>query len=213
MASSSIFQRPYFLYGWLLFFLCGNALHWQLGKSAAFVWLNGFHSLALNQFFRVFTWLGDGSLAVLLALVLYFVYKLQKQAIAVLAAFLLTGLLVQIAKRLVPMPRPGAFFASHPPDFFIKELVHTGYTSFPSGHTTTAFAVATVMVLYSPKPGWQLLYLLLAVGVAFSRVYLSQHFLLDVLAGSLLGIFGGCVVVHGLRNYTNQQLTIGKKGK
>jgi membrane-associated phospholipid phosphatase len=209
--ATTIYQRRFFLWSWLLFFLTGNVLHWQMGKTRAFYWLNSYHTPALDVFFRWFTYLGDGAFAAVLALILYTWFKQQKQAVTVLAAFLLTGLLVQVIKRLMPMPRPGAFFADHPPSFFINELVHTGYSSFPSGHTTTVFAVATVLAYYCPKPLWQLLYLFLAIGVAFSRVYLSQHFLLDVLAGSLLGVAGSLVVMYALRNISDEQLTIRMK--
>ena len=61
------------------------------------------------------------------------------------------------------------------------------FNSFPSGHTTAAFAFFCALSILARKhPLLQSLFFLLAAGVAYSRMYLSQHFLADVLAGSLL---------------------------
>lgn len=57
--------------------------------------------------------------------------------------------------------------------------------SFPSGHATIAFAMATVLSRVEPR--WKLWLYLVATLIALSRVFLGQHYPLDVLAGSLLG--------------------------
>ena len=70
-------------------------------------------------------------------------------------------------------------------------------SSFPSGHAATAFAAAVAVALVYPRLGRPLL--ALAVVVALSRVYLGVHYVLDVAAGTLLGIavgFGAAWVVR-----------------
>jgi membrane-associated phospholipid phosphatase len=72
------------------------------------------------------------------------------------------------------------------------ELHHWG--SFPSGHTTTAFMLASFLYLVLPKKmkiHWLLMGIAFLVGI--SRVYLMQHFLMDIWAGALLGILSSLV--------------------
>ncbi|MBU0721692.1 phosphatase PAP2 family protein [bacterium] len=61
----------------------------------------------------------------------------------------------------------------------------TTYTSFPSGHTTTVFAVFTYLSLFFPKYLW--LWLSLAIILASSRLLANDHFLSDIFAGVLIG--------------------------
>ena len=60
--------------------------------------------------------------------------------------------------------------------------------SFPSGHTAISFCVACVLFRNLPKK-WGSLFLILAVLIAFSRLYLGMHYPSDVLAGALTGTF------------------------
>jgi membrane-associated phospholipid phosphatase len=66
--------------------------------------------------------------------------------------------------------------------------------SFPSGHATTAFALFFLLALINQNKGLQIFFLIAALIAAFSRVYLSQHFLSDVLAGSAIGMFSASII-------------------
>ncbi len=101
------------------------------------------------------------------------------------AAVSAAGILDQIVKHLVCRARPslpeaGRFFGKFPCLF-----ESYAYTSFPSGHATTAFAAAAFLALWRPR--WAPPALALAVLVAVSRVYLGAHFPSDVVAGAILG--------------------------
>ena len=69
--------------------------------------------------------------------------------------------------------------------------------SFPSGHTTAAFALAMSISLLTLSPTIRLVFLVLAFGVGFSRVYLAVHYPSDVLAGAIIGS-SFALLVHSL---------------
>ncbi len=70
--------------------------------------------------------------------------------------------------------------------------------SFPSGHTATSFACATVLSAAFPRaaPG----FFLLAAAIGFSRIYVGVHWPLDVLGGAILGVAVGLAVVRLARS-------------
>jgi undecaprenyl-diphosphatase len=83
-------------------------------------------------------------------------------------------------KALVDRERPSQHFAAP------KTLVPAPHdASFPSGHAATSFAAATILTATLPR-FWPL-WFLLAVAIAFSRVYVGVHYPLDVVAGAALG--------------------------
>lgn len=163
-------------------------------KSHCFIMLNSLHSSMLDYFFIYYTILGDGWLALILFLGLLLFRRLL-QSFQVLAAYLSSGMAAQVIKYLSPAPRPKVFFQPEQYAYFIEGITRGGWSSFPSGHTTTAFAVATVLALHAQHKWMGIGYLLLAIGVGYSRIYLGSHFLEDVIAGAILGVIFGTVSV------------------
>ena len=68
--------------------------------------------------------------------------------------------------------------------------------SFPSGHAANNMAVATVLILFFRWRG--AMYLPVALFISYSRIYTGSHWPLDVLAGMILGVIGGCLAAKGL---------------
>src|SRR5262249_55513672 len=112
--------------------------------------------------------------------------------LAVLAAVVLADLSALGLRRAIGRPRPWRVYPEPRP------LGHVPRDpSFPSGHTTIAFAAATVLTYYRPR--WAPAFFLLAVAIGYSRVYVGVHYPLDVLGGALLGLLVGGIVIALLR--------------
>ena len=103
------------------------------------------------------------------------------------------------AKSLVQRPRPWVAYEGD-----LVCLQHVSSTSFPSGHTSTAFATATSLTLVYPQWYVAVPAYLWAGAVGYSRMYVGAHFPTDVLAGALLGT-ASAFVVHAVRQKLWQQ--------
>jgi membrane-associated phospholipid phosphatase len=158
-----------------------------------FVQLNTIHTLYLDAFFLNYTILGDGVVSIAIFLVLLLMER-TTMAIQVIITYLFSGLLVRVMKHIIVSPRPHAVFDDGTYHYFIEGVTYSGQNSFPSGHTTSAFALAVLLSLHDTKRARQISYLFLAIITGYSRIYLGQHFLIDVTAGALLGVLSALVV-------------------
>lgn len=116
---------------------------------------------------------------------------------------LLTTLIVQPIKHIVHAPRPLTWFAENYPDITLPlvEGVKMNYwLSFPSGHTTTFFALffcLSIIICMENLKGKNILSVvcfLLATFGAYTRIYLSQHFTLDILFGIFIALFSTLIL-------------------
>lgn len=176
-----------FFFVFALFFVSGLILLLTEGRAGTFLLLNPYHRQPLDQLFGWVTFLGDGLFTILVIVLLLSTRKFM-QAWQVLAAFLVSALLAQLLKNAFSMPRPKQFFMPGVYGHFIEGVTLTGFASFPSGHSTSIFALATMLALFEKNKKWNVVYLLGAIAVGYSRIYLGQHFLQDVLAGSVIGM-------------------------
>ena len=150
--------------------------------------INQLGNPVLDLVMRNLTYAGDGLFAVLVFIVLLFIRI--KTALIALISFALTAGIVQLLKHTVfdTMKRPYYFLQSDVNFRIIEDLTYHSSNSFPSGHSASIFAICTVIAYqYKSKLSIQLLLVVIAVLVALTRVYLCQHFLQDIIAGSLIG--------------------------
>jgi membrane-associated phospholipid phosphatase len=78
------------------------------------------------------------------------------------------------------------------PDVHLLVGCGSGY-SFPSSHAVNTFAAALVLAYFLPR--WTWAFFSFAIIVAFSRVYVGVHYPSDVLAGSIIGLLCGSLVI------------------
>ncbi len=169
------------------------------GKIQIHVYLNQLvGNKIIDNFFTYITYLGDGRVApiLLLCILLYNV----RLGICSIASFLTATLASSILKYLFfdEVMRPWHVFqwTVHIPIKWIENTdLHT-HNSFPSGHSTQVFAIFICLAFFANKNINKLLFLALAVLTAFSRVYLSQHWLVDITVGSIIGMTTSLVLYY-----------------
>lgn len=180
--------NPYFNIGFLLYLIVGGIILLNFEKGQFELWLNQQHQAWTDVFFKYFTHVGDG-IFFLGVIVVLWVYN-RSNAILGLLVFIITGLASQALKLLVfsGSPRPKAFFGEKYALHFVEGVEIHASNSFPSGHSITAFAVFFLLSLIVKNQLWGILFLILAILGAFSRVYLLQHFLIDTYFGAIIGL-------------------------
>ena len=128
-----------------------------------------------------------GAVWLAIALVLALVWRRPSVFVSVLFAVGAADLLTALIKTAVPRHRP-----------FEHQLGPSERThSFPSGHTATAFAGATVLSSFAPR--YRLVFYALACLIGFSRLYNGVHYPTDVLAGAVLGTATALLLLGGAR--------------
>ncbi|MGI9532277.1 phosphatase PAP2 family protein [Lutimonas sp.] len=158
------------------------------GKGPAHLLVNGWNSPQADVFFKYVTHLGDGAVFALVILLLLFIRI--RWAFYELFAALMTLIFVFIAKQIIfkGIPRPTKYFEGTETLHLVEGVKMHALNSFPSGHTITAFAIFITLALIVKKSYLKMMFTATAILAGFSRVYLSQHFLEDVLSGALIGI-------------------------
>jgi membrane-associated phospholipid phosphatase len=190
--------KIYFLFIGLLFIMS-----WIVPRGHDVLWINGHHSGLADWFLKTMTHAGDGLIFVPVILLLAFVrFQYALLAATVGAAH---GALVAIAKQILfhGTPRPKSVL-DHELLHFVPGVNVHAINSFPSGHTTTAFCLALLLALIFNNRTVTVLALLVACVVGYSRIYLLQHFLVDVSAGAVLGSITTVIVWESLQRHLNR---------
>ena len=174
-----------------LLFIAGIYPLVMFEKVALFLRLNSLYHPWLDHFFYYITFLGSGALCCLFLATLVITKHDTRTLLAGASSFVTMSVIVQGMKRLVcfDQSRPITLIPTDAPLHLVEGITHYTHLSFPSGHAGTIFVVVCLIHLLAPKkPGWfSVLLLFLACAVAYSRIYLCQHFYRDIYVGALIG--------------------------
>lgn len=187
----SIISNGHLLNLVLIFCITAVSLVWKTGQSIdiwAFMLFNtrAHRSRWLDWMMLIITQLGGGVFAAGVAIV-FFLGGNHPMAYEVIVGSLTLWLVVELMKALICRTRP-----------YIKlknaRIVGTraGGHSFPSGHTSQSFFLATLLSHYFQfnLSGWLILYAVASL-VGITRIYVGMHYPRDVLGGAVFGTFWG----------------------
>ena len=174
-----------------------GAIYFGEFQSSSFLFINRFTQLLPDTLWAWLTFLGNGWGIFALA------FPLLLLAPRIFSAGILAGAISAIAsaflKNIFDLPRPAGILEL---DSFYRIGEPLLYNAFPSGHTLTAFAIASALYFSSTrsKRTHLLTLFLIASLVGLSRNAVGAHWLTDVLAGAGIGIWCGMLGAH-LANY------------
>lgn len=176
-------------------------------RSEIHFFINGYHAEWADTLFKWVTHLGDGTIFTI-AIPLAFIKNLRWFFVVACTAVIVLCV-TAILKQWVfhGFPRPSLFLGEENLYLVPGVKMHT-INSFPSGHTTAAFALYFVLCfLFNNKLGSFLLFVLAAL-VGYSRIYLSQHFLIDVMVGAMLGLICGYMAIALISSWKWDKLEV-----
>jgi len=178
--------RPFFIL-YLILLICCLLIKIIYTKEEIYFAVNTRYSVFLDTIEPYITDLGNGwTIVILSAIVALYNYRI---AFLLITTFVITSLSVQLAKFCFDAPRPKLYFARQLGRLhFAKGVEILSHNSFPSGHTLTAFATGILLTYLAKNKNWAFLLVFYGMMVGFSRMYLSEHFFEDVIAGSIMGV-------------------------
>jgi membrane-associated phospholipid phosphatase len=182
-------ENKYFIVPFLIAILGGAFFMVTYSLTDGHILINQYHNKFFDSFFRYFTDLGDGimfGVVILIALFIRFRIALYVAVVGVLTLFVIS----YISKELLfhDWPRPANIFGKLGVSLhYIDGVRNHMISTFPSGHSTTAFGLYTMIAFFTKNKVVKFLLVNIAILAAFSRVYLSQHFVRDTVVGSAVG--------------------------
>ena len=172
---------------WLIaFVLLGASAIW--GKIPVFLLLNHDFGSIADNFLLICTYLAEGWAWIPYLIIVGWFFKKDKGII--IYCFAISTLLTQIPKQIFfpTITRPIASGIDPNQIHTVKGVVMHQLNSFPSGHTATAFTIFLLTVYLFKNNKLVLIGLIYAMLCGYSRIYLGQHFTMDVGGGIIVAI-------------------------
>jgi len=179
------------------------ALVWLYADAPVTAWAERIQSEAVQDWIRLTNRLGGGMNPAMVVIFFYLAgvacrcSRWRRYALAMTLAGAGAGLLAQIIKYAVGRTRP---------ELWLGPFHHAraSATSFPSGHTVGAFALAGILLFTSPSRTLRVVAVLLAAGVGLSRILAFRHWTSDVVASAAVGL----IVAWSVSQLTRESQTL-----
>lgn len=187
-----VWENKWFAVPVLIFLVACIVLLYIVPYGNEILFFNNWRQEPYNSIFRLCTALGEGFVYGALAVAaIRWRYRFSLLIVLLGMLILPVGYLL---KDRIGIERPKTFFEHQ--GVYEKVIVvpevelNSGRTSFPSGHTMSAFALYSMLTLIMGRRyvKWGLLFALFAILVGISRIFLVQHFLADIFAGAIAGL-------------------------
>jgi membrane-associated phospholipid phosphatase len=178
----------YYLSGLIFFEAVVLTYIFSLDRMGQMSLINSFHSLWADLFFKIIT--SGAEITIPILFLGYLIWEKSDLLKPYLISYIFSTVLVQFLKLVVfkDALRPLSYFKGQAHAWHLVQnlLIHE-YNSMPSGHTSAAWFMCFWISLAANKPWITLLMVFYAILVAYSRVYLFQHFPVDTAAGAMIG--------------------------
>lgn len=180
-------------------FLTACVMFWFLGfillalnpRYGVFQAINIYHNAWGDLWMPYITRLGEGAYIFPFGALVWLLKDRKSFALfaMIVLVLLLPTAITIVLKVLAATPRPLTVFKNEAWIHIVPGYKNNFFRSWPSGHTTGVFSFASLMVYcLTPKyKWWSLFFFFVALLVGYSRIYLSQHFFEDIVAGSVIG--------------------------
>lgn len=190
-----ICQNKYYYIACFLFVIIGAVILLFSSKIDVTLWINSHYSDFLDNLFLFVNEIGTLWFAIVVIFAICLI-RGWKTALNACACFLGTTLITSFGKYILfpGTPRPTVVFDSIIPLRLVEGVIQLQTESFPSGHTSSAFAIFTFLALILPYKKWHIFLAFIALSIGYARMYLSQHFITDVYTGMIIGITATTVI-------------------
>ena len=181
-------HHRFFLAVFSLYVLAGalSFLFYKQGSETLF--FDSHHTSMRDIFFVLMTNMAEG-LSLLVIGILLLLWRVKYFLVYVIDLIILAAVIHFLKHQVfADHLRPSMFFGPTQQLHFVQGVEVMKDFSFPSGHTATAFAVSFLMAIYVRRTWASIIFLCIALLVGLSRMYLLQHFWIDVYFGSLIGV-------------------------
>jgi len=203
----NIFRKnQWFFIPYFFFLFMGGIILILFRKTDIHIFINNIHNASTDYYFKYLTYLGDG-FTIFIAILLFSLIN-YRTTLTLTISTLLSSITIIIFKQalLKDISRPVRVFQNIQELYLVPGVDVHASNSFPSGHTATAFILFLLLSIITKNNFLKFVFFLIALSVGYSRMYLSQHFLIDIYFGSIIGVTCTILAFYWCRDLSKKGL-------